>query len=540
MNLRKKHGITLISLVITIVVLLILVSIATYSGINVINSSKFTTFTAELKIMQSQVNEIYQKYKDDGTVKIDETTYSGEEILNIGQEITDSIKTQADKVFAELAADTSAGITSQEGYRYWDKEDVIKKLGIEGVEQSFFVNIKKRSIVSYYGFNYDNKMYYTLNQLPNNLYNVEYQDKNVGQKPTFDIKVEPLIEQKWRITISNIQFNGYIDKWQVKYQLEGKDYWNTSEDLSFIVTETGIYTIRIENGNIESDNKKEIIINNSNIKLTKDMEGEISVDRQITGITQYINFNINGLEKYNVSVEPKLPFAIDSNGEYNFRFDVTDEQGITSIINKKVTINSYVDNPDYWLDLDGTAHIELTNINQNDICSANTIATKIRVNKEQQQSKTYMGIYGNHRGTEGLARQFTVNTTTIMGIDYTPYYDKWTDFIVTYDKNLKQYKGYINGELKVTLNDINVLPYEGFNIGTSYLVSDRQMIGQITGLKIWDKVLTDKEVAQIDLLRDDINVRKEDIYCNINLRSEDDIKNIGTFVGSGYTFNKVK
>ena len=44
---EKEKGITLMSLVITIVILLILASITTYSGIEVIKSSKLTTFTKD-------------------------------------------------------------------------------------------------------------------------------------------------------------------------------------------------------------------------------------------------------------------------------------------------------------------------------------------------------------------------------------------------------------------------------------------------------------------------------------------------------------
>ena len=62
---KKENGITLMSLVITIVILLILASIATYSGIEVIKSSKLTKFTTEMRIMQTQVNELYQKMKDE-------------------------------------------------------------------------------------------------------------------------------------------------------------------------------------------------------------------------------------------------------------------------------------------------------------------------------------------------------------------------------------------------------------------------------------------------------------------------------------------
>ena len=258
MKILKENVITLVALVITVIVLLILSSIATYSGLNVVRSSKFTIFTTEMKIMQTKVNEIYQKYKDGNSIEIDGTIYYGENkksknsnstILDIGQAL-DSVSIQANKVFTESAS----GITNKDGYKYWNN-DLIKKLGIEGVDGDFFVNVEQRSIVSYDGFTYEGKDYYTLNQLPSNLYNVDYENKNDG-KPTFDIISEKISANKWKITISNIQYTGgYIDKWYVKYKKQEQEGWQTSEDMSFIISEKGTYTIKIENENISSEEK---------------------------------------------------------------------------------------------------------------------------------------------------------------------------------------------------------------------------------------------------------------------------------------------
>ena len=227
---ENKKGITLVSLIVTVIVLLILASIATYSGINVISSSKLTTFTTELKIMQTQVNALYE---EDSTKEY-------------GDELTENIKKQADIVFTE----SESGITSEDGYRYWSN-NLIKELGIEGVEQDFFVNLKTRSVVSYEGFQYEGKTYYTLNQLPEGLYNVEYIE-NTANEPTFNVMMEEISENKWRISITNIQYEGYIDKWYVNYQLGNQNY--KSEDLSFVVTQKGDYSISISNGNVKSNN----------------------------------------------------------------------------------------------------------------------------------------------------------------------------------------------------------------------------------------------------------------------------------------------
>ena len=241
-------GITLISLVTTIVILLILTSIATYSGVNIVKQSKFTKFTTQLKMMQTQVNELYEKYSGNQSIEINGKKYTGTEIANIGKEI--STLSQKNKVFNT----STSGITDSTGYKYYDKE-IIKALNIDGLEEEeYFVNVAKRSVISYDGFEYNGKTYYTLEQLPDGLYNVGYQ-ANSG-KPTFDVNYEKTENNKYKITISNINYDGNIDKWQVKYQKEGQDYWGTSEDYSIIVAEEGKYKIYIENGNISSAEKE--------------------------------------------------------------------------------------------------------------------------------------------------------------------------------------------------------------------------------------------------------------------------------------------
>ena len=259
-EVKNSNGITLVALVITIIVLLILASVTTYSGISIINTSKLTTFTTEMKIMQTQVNQLYQKYKDGETIQVGDETYTGEAILTMRKNSTDpnystdiensSLKSysQAEKVFAI----EESGITDKTGYLYFNK-NLIQDLNIEGVEQEFFINISTRSVVSYKGLKYEDKMYYTLEQLPNSIYNVDYIDKN-NEKPVIEeTKIEQISNDKWRITISKIKYDGYVEKWQIKYQLEGSDYWNTSEELSFVVNEDGKYFVKIQNGSIESE-----------------------------------------------------------------------------------------------------------------------------------------------------------------------------------------------------------------------------------------------------------------------------------------------
>ena len=248
-KIGNSKGVTLIALVITIIVLLILASVAIYSGMDIIQSSKLTAFTTEMKIMQTQVNDLYDKWKS-GEINKDE----------IGKDLTynTTVQNQANNVLIdELGLENN--FSDLTGYRYFDQE-TIQGLGIDGVEQEFFVNIENREVISYEGLLYDGDMYYTLNQLPQGLYNVDYNPQQ-GLEPTFDISFEKIGDEKYRITISNIQYDGYINKWYVKYQEDGADYWNSTEDMSFVVNSKGWYNFYIENGDVYSQIKKEYIGN---------------------------------------------------------------------------------------------------------------------------------------------------------------------------------------------------------------------------------------------------------------------------------------
>lgn len=172
MKKLNNKGITLMALVITIILLIILASIGTYSGIQVVKSAQFTAFSTELKIMQTQVNKLYDEKRNGNDEYID----------SLGETISSKtdVQQQANTVFTASAS----GITDQNGYKYFDTK-TIKRLNIEGVEGEFFVNIAKRSVVSYEGFEYEGKTYYTLDQLPDGMYNVDYIRNNRGARKSY-------------------------------------------------------------------------------------------------------------------------------------------------------------------------------------------------------------------------------------------------------------------------------------------------------------------------------------------------------------------
>lgn len=311
---NENSGITLISLVVTIIVIIILATIGINTGVTTLKSSQLTRFTAQMKLMQLEVNELYEKYISDGTVITKEgTKFVGKDILNIGKDLSIANQEQINKIF-KTSAEGGSNILDKSGYRYFDAE-TIKSLKIDGIDQEFLVNVQKRSFISLLGFKHDNEMYYTLDQLPDGLYNVEYINPNTG-KPTFDVNYEKLTNGKWKININNIKYEdgeeGYITKWNVKYQLadtQKPDKWYTSDELSFIVDRSGKYRILIYQQDVQS-NFVEIEVK------------EISkIQPDVTGINNktYVTWSDNGDGTYTINdthtIEPDYWYDYD-NGKW--------------------------------------------------------------------------------------------------------------------------------------------------------------------------------------------------------------------------------
>ena len=231
--IKNNNGITLMVLVITIIILIILASVGTYSGIQVVKSSQLTAFSTELKIMQTHVNKLYEERTD-------------EQISEIGKPLS-TVQSQVNTVFAS----STSGVTDSAGYRYFDKE-TIQSLNIEGVEGEFFVNVKKRSVVSYDGFVYEGKTYYTLDQLPDGFYNVDY-ESDESNKPTFDIVTSYKDKDECLLSVKNIKYNGNISKWNLKYKLEEEQDFKETKELNVKLDKEGNYKIKITNGNFESE-----------------------------------------------------------------------------------------------------------------------------------------------------------------------------------------------------------------------------------------------------------------------------------------------
>ena len=241
-KIKETKGVTLIALVVTIVVLLILASIGINSGQDAINSAKFNEFKSELKIMQTKVNELNQSNETEIRPELTEQQNS---IFNVETVYNIIFENKSDEEITNI----------KKGFRYYSKDYINNKFNFDSITRDYFVNVEKRIVISCTGFEYKGKTYYMSEQFTDGLYNVEYNNKNT-QSGSYDINTI-VEENRCKIEISNIQYEGYVNDWQVKYKLKDSSQWKTSNDLSFYVKEDGTYDIEVVHGNEISLGAKE-------------------------------------------------------------------------------------------------------------------------------------------------------------------------------------------------------------------------------------------------------------------------------------------
>lgn len=236
----NEKGVTLITLAITIILLLILASIGITSGVSTINYTKFSKFKNELQILQTKVNELNQNNENNINNK-PQLTDTQKNILN--ETVISNI------IYKNATNEEKEKI--QNGFRYCDATYIQNELGLESIKRDYLINVEYRYVICYEGIEYKGIRYYMIDQIDDSTYNVRYKDKN-SKEGNFDFTVTDIRENdRWKIEISNITYDGYINNWQVKYKLEGETFWNTTNSLNFYVTKPGKYDIKLFHNEIE-------------------------------------------------------------------------------------------------------------------------------------------------------------------------------------------------------------------------------------------------------------------------------------------------
>ena len=276
MKKTEEKAVTLVALVLTIIILLILATIGATAGISTIQSAKFTKYQNELKVMQNKINELNTK----GDTSIGKPLTQQQKSILEQSEISSIIfKDKTDEQIEEI----------KNGFVYLDSDTILNELGLEGIDNEYLVNIEHRYTICSEGYQYDGKTYYMTEQLDNGLYNVEYNDKN-SKNGNYEVNYTQ--ENKvFKIDIVNIDYDGYVSKWDVKYKKEGSSNWKTAPGTTFYISDTGTFIINVSHGDINLGDK------------------EITLENSV---------EITGINKEGSDPEAAMPTGADAGGSFDY------------------------------------------------------------------------------------------------------------------------------------------------------------------------------------------------------------------------------
>lgn len=384
-KIKQENGVTLVILVVMIIILLILASVGVTSWNQTIEYSAFNEFTAELQVMQSKVNELNQNKNTDIGTEISENQKN---ILDIAEIRNIIFKNKTDEEITKI----------KNGFRYCSKEWIKQNLELDSIKRDYLINVEKRYVISCTGFEYKNKTYYMSEQLENGQYNVEYNNKN-SSTGSFEVNTQKE-ENRWKVEISNIQYDGYVSNWQVKYKLSTNDFWQTSNELTFYVTEQGYYDIKVVHGDkieletnktligdLVADNVNKIVNEKKNAELLDENGNKIVVPAGFKIVSDDTTNNAQTVEK-GIVVE-------DENGNQYVWIPCTTEESETKLQYKRTEWDVEDDN--------GTIASKDELTLENSICSDDDIANGLtterkkeiveQVKKEKLSISKYGGYY---------------------------------------------------------------------------------------------------------------------------------------------------
>lgn len=264
----------------------------------------------------------------------------------------------------------------------------------------------------------------------------------------------------------------------------------------------------------------QLAVNTIQIQLMKENE-EISIENIVEKLKEndgnYLNENIEKLD------------SDGTNGKYqgyNFYIDLKTFEVILG--NKVNQINS-----SKYMIFNGNTYFDTLLKDEQLIENEEfTISTSIYINRDMQSRISNMGILGNHSMANGMAWQFdrttnnlvfVIRNSGILSIDYTPYYEKWTDIVMTYNKG--NIKIYFDNELKATVENLELIPYGNIYIGTAFLEENRTMSGAIKPIRVWKKELPEEDINKINYNDKNTNIQTDFIIKEISF-NEDDLKTI--------------
>ncbi len=151
--LKKEVGVTFILLVITIIVLLIVGTAVATAGISTYNESKVKIYLKEMDAIREKINLYQQKANINPDLNFEEIGRSVDEIES-ARNVLNTLEINEDEY---------------NEYRYLSSKDIASELSLENISDDIIINVKSKKIYSISPIKYNDKLYYSAEDLRNDI-----------------------------------------------------------------------------------------------------------------------------------------------------------------------------------------------------------------------------------------------------------------------------------------------------------------------------------------------------------------------------------
>ena len=320
--MSSNKGITLVVLIITVILLLILSGTAVYVGKNTIKNAKEEKFINQLK----EINEAVSMHSEDY------------QKLNLAQVEYN----QGDIAYNYIIAD----------------ESDFNKLGLYNIKDIVYVNFEEGQVYSKSGFNGK----HTLEDFGIEYYKPEQEEKNVSNKISFDIKLEPQ-EYSWKYVVysENIKCNGnplegnlLYAEYKENQNYEWKRVNKTEKSFELELKKPGKYMIKyIDSEGKESETKTVYSFVKDGLQAYYDGEfnENYNHNNEATSWIDFIgnkniteinaNWQSDGFGNKDSTEKISIPYSINTNTTLEIDCEIDDSSGSINLLGNPSIGNTY-------------------------------------------------------------------------------------------------------------------------------------------------------------------------------------------------------
>lgn len=247
--MKEDKGVTLTALIITIVVMFLLLAISMGFGSESLEDTRLKSLYTHLDLVQKRIDSIAatdESYYDNETqIKLIEAGITYADLDSTRQEILNTI------------IENENPNLIRENFRYFTKEDLEIELELTDIEYNVFIDFENRIVISEQGVIKDGVEHHMLET--STYFVKEDKTKNTG-KIILQYRISEFSTGKWKVKVIPNEIGNIKKNSTLKYKKTTTKYWETADNLEFIIDSLTKYDIKYtDNNNNKAEETIEIV-----------------------------------------------------------------------------------------------------------------------------------------------------------------------------------------------------------------------------------------------------------------------------------------